>query len=191
MNNKFKIFFDMDGVLVDFKKGIAQKFGLDSKILSMSSSELTSQQKKKRDMMWKEIQNHPEFWFELKPMQDFKLLWNNFQNYERLILTAAPYQFIEGSTDFMAVVSMKQKWLLHYLDFNDFSRFICTTATRKHQFIQNDYYNVLFDDRTQNIANWRNSGGIGILHKNSKKSIQEFTIEFNRLIEKQKIKPVY
>jgi hypothetical protein len=185
MKEKFKIFFDMDGVLVDFKKGIEQKFGKDSHILSMSSSELSAQQKKKRDFMWKEIQKNPEFWLELNPIHDFKMLWNHFQDYERFILTAAPYQFIEGSVDFLKVSTMKQQWLLHHLEFNDFSRFICTIATRKHQFIQNNYHNVLFDDRTQNIANWRNNGGIGILHKNSDKSIKEFSQELNKLIEKQ------
>lgn len=53
-------------------------------------------------------------------------------------------------------------------------RFICTTSTRKHEFMHRQHakHQVLIDDRPSNIAAWSEAGGIGILHTDPESTLR-------------------
>lgn len=174
-----KIFIDLDGVLADFHRGVLEQYGINLKEISYSEKELSSALKKKKAMMWAHIRKNPEFWLNLPEMFDAQLLWQKFAVYDPVILTAAPRTFREGSPEFNIVGEMKHEWAKTHLSSG--VKLVCTTVSKKHHFIETGFHNVLFDDNTANIANWRNAGGIGILHKNSDKSIKEFDIEMLKL----------
>jgi hypothetical protein len=52
-------------------------------------------------------------------------------------------------------------------------QFICTTSAKKHLFMNRmpAQFQILIDDRPDNIGPWIESGGIGILHTDAKTSI--------------------
>lgn len=53
-------------------------------------------------------------------------------------------------------------------------RFICTTSTRKHEFMHRRHgkHQVLIDDRPSNIEAWTKAGGIGILHTSPEETLR-------------------
>ncbi len=53
-------------------------------------------------------------------------------------------------------------------------RIICCLTSKKPSYIEVNAHNILIDDTTKNISNWVNSGGIGIIHKNSEKTIKQY-----------------
>lgn len=152
---EYKIYCDMDGVLVDFIKGIQDK------IDPSMDGDWDKWALIKKDT-WKEIKKLGEsFWSELEWTRDGKKLWNYIKKYNPTILTAKPRTVdvaIEG----------KKKWVKKNLgSYNT----IITTGPEKQNYANKN--SILIDDSERNIKQWKSKEGIGILHKNTEDTIKQ------------------
>lgn len=140
----------MDGVLVDFKKGYYHLTGVDLKGLYVSTDEF-----------WDPINNAGyNFWVNLEWTKDGKPLWDYIKQYNPTILTA-PSKLdcsIHGKTDWINREIKTSNVVFKY---------------RKNKKELASPNSILIDDMEENILDWVSSGGIGILHKNTKKTIKE------------------
>lgn len=155
-NSKYKLFCDLDCVLVDFEKGV---FDLTNR---------NTAQFNKHGDMWKEIAKNNNFWTELEWTNDGKQLWNfinnNINYFECQILSGIP----DGKMGKDAIIQ-KKIWCNKNLGEN-----ICVNtcdANKKHNFCKNK--NILIDDRLQYKNKWEANGGIFIHHINSNQTINE------------------
>ncbi len=78
MQKPFKVYCDMDGVLVDFEKGVVR-------LLNAAPSNLV------RGTMWKTIARAPQFFENLEWTQDGRRLWHAIRHLKPDILTGVPY----------------------------------------------------------------------------------------------------
>lgn len=167
------VYIDMDGVLVDFLSGAHALFGYGVGHLNKASPDLSILQKKEKQKLWITIRANPIFWENLKPLPDAMELWDGVRYLNSIILTAAPSAFGEKSQSFLEVCKGKEKWIRNYLKIETENRFICTVSKKKQFFINpNKKFNILIDDRIDNINRWNAAGGIGILHTSAKASLE-------------------
>ncbi len=171
--NDLELSLDMDGVLVDFSRGAHDLFGRDIGHLNKSHQDLSLQQKKEKQKLWITIRTNPVFWERLHPMVDAMELWDGVKHLSPVILTAAPSTFGESSAAFLEVHQRKENWIRHHLKIETENRFICTVSKKKQLFMNPDKkFNVLIDDRIDNITRWNAAGGIGILHTSAASSLE-------------------
>ena len=154
-----EIFLDLDGVVADFNKGAAnlldRPFGKGSKL---------------SDADRKAIIASPSFWFDLPVLSDGKKVHKYAKKFRLNILSAAPI-------DNPSAIPQKTKWVKKNLGTISGSVHIVQRARKKEFARKKDGTpNLLIDDREQNIREWENAGGIGILYKNSKKTINKLKI---------------
>ena len=100
---KVQIYLDMDGVLVDMENGFKE--------LSNGLSIEDYTKKNGPSSFWKLIATKPNFWIDLKPMPDARILWEfiqkNFKDPVPVILSAG-----EGK----AIKSQKEQWIRNNID---------------------------------------------------------------------------
>jgi len=164
MDKKFKhylvefdspqIYCDMDGVLADFDKGIKDLIG-----------------GKFNDKRWHELPD--DFFLQLEPMPDAQQLWDFIGKYDPFILTAIPRssrgpissRATEDKTRFM------KRWFGVTQD-----RMYPVMRADKMRFAKDGRDgrpNLLIDDHSKNIAQFKSAGGIGVLHKSASQSIKQ------------------
>lgn len=153
MNGGWMIYCDMDGVLTDFDKRFEEiSNGISPKKYTLIHGE---------DKFWDLIKNaREEFWSEMEWMPDGIELWNYIEIYEPKILSA-PSRERESRTG-------KQYWVNTRIPGFDL---ILRNAEEKQQFANPN--SILIDDRPSNIEQWRNKGGIGILHTSTSSTIKQ------------------
>ena len=147
----------MDGVLVDFIKGVSEMIG---KPLTADNKGHTEYDERKQELTDKRC------FRKLPPMVDYHELIGYVKhtglNWE--ILTAA------GAINRQLVVYDKTEWIKEYVD--PFVVVTCTySGSQKAVFAKKG--NILIDDRPKNIEAWEDAGGIGIIHKSAKHTIEE------------------
>ena len=147
-----KIYVDMDGVLTDFDKKLADllektldrgwDFGNDPKV-------------------WKKItEAGKSFWADMVWMPDGRKLWDAVKKHDPMILSAP--------TRHPSSVEGKKEWLKSNLPGVPF---IIDQKKEKYA----DKNSVLIDDREKNIRKWEDAGGIGILHKDAESSLKKLS----------------
>ena len=98
-----QLYVDMDGVLVDMESGFME--------LSDGLAPKEYEEKNGKNSFWKLIASKPNFWIDLKPMPDAKILWDfikeNFKNPPPVILSAG-----QGSS----IVQQKTAWIRKHID---------------------------------------------------------------------------
>ena len=112
-----------------------------------------------------------EFFFRLNPLADaMELLWPYINNSSHEVkLLSAPIQTWRGYSPEAAAAVMsseegKSQWVEKFLKPLP-SEIIITPARDKKEYAVSDGApNILIDDREQNISQWQELGGIGILH---------------------------
>jgi len=145
-----RVAVDLDGVLVDFDKQLADlldkplkrgwDFGDDPKV-------------------WKKIKDAGEdFWTSMSWMPDGHELWNYIKKLKPTVLTA-PTKEPSSKTG-------KKLWMK-----NNLPRVPYIIDSQKHKHAKKGY--ILIDDREKNIRKWEEAGGIGILHKGAKSTIKK------------------
>jgi nicotinamide mononucleotide adenylyltransferase len=147
----YKIYCDMDGVIVDFADGYQKLTGKD----------ITGQHMKGDANFWEPITKEGvKFWVTLKWMPDGKQLWDYIKKSNPDLLSAPSRE--ESSR------IGKRLWVKRNIPG---TKLILRSAERKQEFATPD--SILIDDRTDNIERWRNAGGVGILHITAADTIKE------------------
>ena len=150
-DQKYTIYCDLDGVLVDFDKGYKDLTG-------MTTQEANAQGDK---VFWEPIKKAgASFWIKLKWMPDGKQLWDYIKQYNPSILSAPSRE--ESSR------IGKRVWMKHNLPD---AKLILANAVNKQNYSGENQ--ILIDDREKNIEQWRNKGGIGILHTSATDTIKQ------------------
>jgi len=153
VTSSFHLFLDLDGVLVDWDRGIeALGYGTVEEIKNKHGT----------DFIWKLLSKEGEsFWKNLEWTQDGKQLWEFCQPFHPTILSAP--------TNDNSSRTGKIIWVKQHLGPD--VKLILEKSKDKHKHAKPGY--ILIDDRPENIKDWRKhvGGGIGILHKNAEDTI--------------------
>jgi hypothetical protein len=148
---KYTIYCDMDGVIVDFDQGYKDLTG-------MTTDEANSNGNK---VFWDPIkQAGAGFWIRLKWMSDGHQLWDYISPYNPTLLSAPSKE--ESSK------IGKRVWVKRNLPG---AKLILRPASQKQQFSGENQ--ILIDDRVDNIEQWKSKGGIGILHTSASDTIKQ------------------
>jgi hypothetical protein len=148
---QYKIFVDMDGVLVDFEDGYERLTGKNIK----------GNHVKGDTDFWQPITDAGiKFWAGLKWMPDGKELWSYIKPYNPKILSAPSRE--ESSK------IGKHVWVKNNI--SD-TKLILRSAERKQELAEPNA--ILIDDREDNIQQWKDAGGIGILHTSANDTITQ------------------
>ena len=164
MDKKFKhylvefdspqIYCDMDGVLADFDKGIKDIIG-----------------GKFNDKRWHELPD--DFFLQLEPMPDAQRLWDFIGKYDPFILTAIP-RSSRGPISSRATED-KTRFMKRWFGVEP-NRMYPVMRADKMRFAKDGRDgrpNLLIDDHSKNIAQFKSAGGIGVHHKSASRSIEQ------------------
>ena len=155
--SKYRIFCDLDGVIIDFNQGYK-----DLTNITLDKSEHRSDSK-----FWEPIEKAGyDFWINLKWMSDGHILWNFIFPYNPTILSA-PSRQVESRIG-------KHDWVNRELPGTPL---ILRSAKHKKDFAAPDA--ILIDDRPENIEGWIQEGGKGILHTSAEETINELIKKYN------------
>lgn len=168
----FKIFCDMDGVLVDFRKGVGE-FMADPQY----GEEYTVQnyvigRGPESKVFWKKLaivdKVAPEetraIWENLEWLPDGKKLWSYISKYDPVILSSP------GKTSADIIIDGKKQWLDNHLGG---VKSIFETDKWKYAKGNAGTQHILIDDTANKINPWVEHGGIGILHTSASNTIKE------------------
>lgn len=151
--SKYKIYCDMDGVLVDFDKGY----------FKLTGQKLDGEHRSD-DHFWDPINDAGyDFWINLEWSNDGKRLWKYIEKYSPELLSAPSRQ-----NDSRVA---KHDWVKKELPG---VHLILRSAKHKKDFAGPNC--ILIDDRIDNIQGWRDAGGIGIHHVSTKHTIDQLKV---------------
>ena len=145
-----KIYFDMDGVLADFNRGILELCGR----MPVDQSKCTDAED---DAQWDAVREVSHFYDRLQPMPGALELFNELrENYDCEILTKIPKKRrnIENAGE------DKIRWV-HRLISEEIKVTVVQDEDKKIYCKGSGH--VLIDDYDQNINDWNEAGGTGIL----------------------------
>ena len=183
--NKYQIFCDMDGVLVDLVGGVnnalwedapacasenyvkAQQKArdklkgatLESKHLDKTSDEFV---KEARTFLYKVLMDNRKFWMKLEWLQGGKELWNYIKKYDPIILSRP--------TDLQAVIG-KKKWVKDHIGLP--KERVQIRYDKSPYANYNGKIGVLIDDFESNTSKFEGAGGRTVLYKNTQQAIKE------------------
>ena len=150
---KYTIYCDMDGVLCDF----------DKRFMEFSNGIPPSQYENEfgKKAFWELISKKGVgFWVGIPWMSDGKQLWNYIKPYDPSLLSAPSRE--ESSR------LGKRLWVRNNIPG---TKLILRQAEQKQEFANPNA--ILIDDRTSNIQQWRDKGGIGIMHTSANETIKQ------------------
>ena len=150
-DQQYTIYCDMDGVLVDFDQGYKNLTGKSTEEANAQGDET----------FWNPIkQAGAGFWIKLKWMPDGKQLWDFIKPFNPDLLSAPSRE--ESSK------IGKRVWKKNNLPD---TKLILTPARFKQKYSGEN--KILIDDREDNIQQWKDKGGIGILHTSAADTIKQ------------------
>ena len=157
-----KIYFDMDGVLADFERGVKEICGL-----TPPSQNAKHRKPGEDDEMWKAIKACPHFYDYLELMPGAKDMFDAV--YEKYgdkceILTGIP----KPHREIVNAADDKKIWIKRLLS----EDVIVNTVFRaeKPQYCTGKGY-ILIDDMERNIKEWNEMGGIGIVNVSAEETM--------------------
>lgn len=169
-----KIYLDMDGVLVDFDKGLLDNHGVKNCLITYGTSDAdkTPEQWELSKKVFSCMMTK-EFFSRLPPMEGFLDLYNSAKKLTRevYVLTAFPTHKGEINT---SVYRDKLDWCQIHLPNFDANNFIfCERKDKVKYAWTGQHYsggsigksNILIDDLLLNCQEWEREGGEAILFK--------------------------
>lgn len=150
MDKKYKIYCDLDGVLVDFNKGYYDLTKIDIGTTHRTDS----------DFFLPITNAGSKYWENLEWMVDGKELWDYIEKYDPDLLSAP-------TRDHSSIVG-KKLWCERELPG---VTLLLRNAKHKKDFASPN--SILIDDREENVKSWIDAGGVGILHINTNKTIKQ------------------
>ena len=151
----YRVFCDLDGVLVDLERGLADHYGIPAGFSAERFQELF-------DGLEDSEADLEGFFADLHWKRDGRELWENILPYEPMILTAASHHRDPH------IVAGKYDWCRRHLKLPK-SRVIMESQ----KYIYAAPNHVLIDDTPEKIRGWTNAGGLGILHRSAGESIHD------------------
>ncbi len=152
------LYCDLDDVLVDWQTPFFSKYPE----LKISPSIFT-----------KIVELGEPFFSNLPWTKDGKNLWSHINRYRPKILSAAAILHFEVEPE---IVKGKLNWISNNLgkEYVD-TAIICH---RNEKNLYSGYNKILIDDNNQNIKEWEEKGGIGILHTNYMSTLEKLNEAF-------------
>ena len=151
VKEKYEIYCDMDGVLVDFERGYEE----------LTGKNIRGNHVKGDADFWQPITDAGvEFWTKLKWMSDGKQLWDYIKKHKPSLLSAPSRE--ESSR------IGKHIWVENN---TPGVNLILRAADKKQEFASPNA--ILIDDRADNIQRWKDAGGVGIHHTSAENTINE------------------
>lgn len=164
----FRIFCDLDGVLVDFDRGF-QELPENPEALTPSEFE----EKHGKHSIWPIIDKYgEEYWSELYWMNDGRELWDYLEEYKPTILSSPSRNrsSIDGKTKWIKLnLGINGKPVTRKSDYEDGDRVIL--MQQKHLFAKGPT-DILIDDTQAKLDKWVEAGGTGILHNDATDTIK-------------------
>ncbi len=159
-----RLFFDMDGVLCDFDKKVKE---LNLPIVrNVPSFELTSEEKKLRNIFWNNIAEYKEkFWEELDLINqviEVIYFWEKYPNISFNVLSKVPSN--KACHDY--AIQGKKNWLKNHNLSHVFEN-VYIVDKDKTKYCKN-INDILIDDRESNCIEWQKAGGTAILFKDAR-----------------------
>jgi hypothetical protein len=150
MEDKYKIYLDMDGVITDFDKRFTDLAGMGPREYESSFG---------KDKFWDFIDSKEKgggvgFWVGMPWMPGGPELYNRISQHNHALLSS-PSRSESSKLG-------KRLWKKKYTPNTDL---ILSLAANKKNYA--DGGSILIDDRESNIQQWREAGGIGILYKSA------------------------
>ena len=158
-----KIYFDMDGVLADFDRGVRELCGMVSQDPNGEQDEAWD------DLMWEKIREIGHFYDRLEPMPGAKELFDAVygKTGDRCeILTGIPKE----KRGIVTAEEDKRAWMKRMLS-DQVVVNVCYRAEKIQKCTGPDC--ILIDDLEKNIREWRDAGGTGILHRSAEETLRE------------------
>ncbi len=157
-----KIYFDMDGVLADFDRGVTELCGIPW------ISQGQNRSKEEDDNMWAKVREVDNFYDKLEPVPGAVELFNML--YEKYgdrceILTGIP----KPHRKILTSGEDKTKWA-HRLLSEDLKVNIVYREEKKNYCTGPGC--ILIDDLDKNINEWTEYGGFGLLFKDTESAIE-------------------
>jgi len=151
VKEKYEVYCDMDGVLVDFERGYEELTGKD----------IRGNHVKDNADFWQPITDAGvKFWTGLNWMPDGKQLWGYIKKHKPSLLSAPSRE--ESSR------IGKHIWVENN---TPGVNLILRAADKKQEFASPNA--ILIDDRADNIQRWKDAGGVGIHHTSAENTINE------------------
>lgn len=160
------IFVDLDGVLVDLKKGLGD-------ILSADFTKHSHEELKPIIESYLKNLNTRElisFWSNLPKTKDCDKLWSVLKSHQPLILSAS------GNNE--SSCAGKKLWCKKHLNLESDRVFCSKNSKDKEKYASPKC--ILIDDYKKNIVRFNKNGGHGIHHTRTKKTIHEL----NKILKK-------
>ncbi len=157
-----KIYFDMDGVLADFNRGVRELCGMEAPDQEKPDPE-------KDNLMWERIRKTDHFYDRLELMPGAKEMFDTvYGTYgERCeILTGIPKE----NKGILTAEQDKRAWMKRVLS-EDVVVNVCYRKEKIRKCTGPDA--VLIDDLEKNIREWKEKGGTGILHRSAEETLAE------------------
>ncbi|NNE31893.1 MAG: hypothetical protein HKN40_05935 [Winogradskyella sp.] len=148
----FKIFLDMDGVIVDFDKRFEDQFGMPPREFENNFG---------KDKFWEKIDSKGVgFWRGMDWMPGGQQLYNRVAKHDHALLSSP------SRSDLSKIG--KRMWRK---DNTPNTKLILARSYNKKNYA--DKSNILIDDRADNIQQWKDAGGIGILYQSAEQAMKE------------------
>ena len=156
-----KIFFDMDGILADFDRGVEE-------LCHMAPQDVNGKRDSQRDdEMWHKIKEVGHFYDKLEMMPGAKEMFDQINSqYPGCceILTGIP----KAKRGITTAGEDKTNWVRRLLS-KDIKVNIVYREEKPRYCSGTNY--ILIDDSQENIDDWIRFGGTGILHKSAEETI--------------------
>jgi 5'(3')-deoxyribonucleotidase len=165
-------YFDMDGVLADFDSSAPK----NSQALNHPSESMTDTEKQAKRQFWQTIEQNKNFWRDIPLFPGIKDVLKSAQTKgELFVLTKTPgaKHFIGGQDYVNFVTKEKIDWILKNMpEFFD-EKHIIVCDGKKGALIKPTENDILVDDRAENITEWEQHNGRGILFDEISRVIKE------------------
>ena len=149
----------MDGVLANFKTAAVKTTGMSiNRWMNIPSSK----------QKWSLILQNKNFWYDLPWMQGGKQLWSYISKHDPHILSA----YVEENFDPNCIPG-KRAWLRKNVNMVNSQKVNLVKRRDKKLFAKRGKPAILIDDYEKNIRDFTMSGGIGIHHTSTSKTIQQ------------------
>ena len=171
-----KFYFDMDGVLVNFNSMVPNNSDLNH-----PSEQLTPEKRAAKTQFWRKIEQTPNFWRDIPMTNNADYMLSVAHECGEIFVLSKPpsaKHFATGQDYVNFVANEKRKWIATNFPyfFNESHVIICDSS--KGKLIKPTFDDILVDDRQENVKDWVECGGRGILFRDAMDTVNKIQMEY-------------